>query len=151
VRFRRAGASDIETIRGLWDEYAAEIRPLRAAPWPWSWADVAPLLAAGGAAFLAENEGEAVAFLIASRSRHDIGHVDDLYVRRAHRGKGVAKALLRHVAVAFRERGVTFIALDVDRANEAARSLYEGLGFVPYAERFALGVGELERRLSRSA
>jgi ribosomal protein S18 acetylase RimI-like enzyme len=151
VTVRRAAESDLDALRGLWEEYAAEIRPLRAAPWPWSWGDVAPLLAAGAAAFLAESDGEAVAFLIASRSRPDIGHVDDLYVRPAHRGQGLAKALLRHVAAAFRERGVAFVALDVDRANEAARALYDGLGFIPYAERFALGAAELEQRLSRSA
>jgi ribosomal protein S18 acetylase RimI-like enzyme len=111
---------------------------------------VTPLLAGGAAAFLAEVDGDAVGFLIASRSRPDIGHVNDLYVRASRRGRGVARALLRHVAAAFRDRGVEYVTLDVDRRNSPARTLYDELGFVPYADRLALPVATLEQRLGGS-
>lgn len=141
---RRASSGDLDTIETLWNEYAAEITAYRATPWTWSWEDVGPRLEQG-AAFLAELEGEPIGFLIASRSRADIGHIDDVYVRPAHRRQGVATALLRQLAAAFRERGVEHVALDVDIANEAARTLYDRLGFRAYATRLAAPVGSLDR------
>lgn len=147
VAVRRAGDADLSALRELWTEYADEIARYRTAPWPWSWDDVAPRLR-HGAAFLAERGDEAIGFALASRSRADIGHVEDLYVRPGHRRRGVATALLGHVAQAFGERGVVHVALDVDVGNEAARALYAGLGFESYAARLHADVRELESRLA---
>jgi ribosomal protein S18 acetylase RimI-like enzyme len=147
VAVRRAGDAELSTLRELWKEYASEIGRYRTAPWPWSWEDVAPRLR-HGAAFLAESGGEAIGFAIASRSRADIGHVEDLYVRPAYRRRGVATALLRRLAEAFGERGVVHVALDVDAGNEAARALYAELGFELYAARLYADVGQLEERLA---
>jgi aminoglycoside 3-N-acetyltransferase I len=144
---RRAGDAELSTLRELWTEYANEIGRYRTAPWPWSWEDVAPRLH-HGAAFLAESGGEAIGFAIASRSRNDIGHVEDLYVCAAYRRRGVATALLRHLAEVFAERGVMHVSLDVDAGNEAARALYVGLGFELYAARLYADVVRLEERLA---
>lgn len=146
VTIRRAGADDLELVRTLWDEYAREIDTLRQTPWNWGWEDVEPRLA-HAAVFVAEVGGTPAGFAIASRSRPDIGHVDDLYVRPAHRRRGVAAAILRELARAFHERGVEHVSLDVDTANEPARTLYENLGFVRYADRFSVKVSALEDAL----
>jgi ribosomal protein S18 acetylase RimI-like enzyme len=148
VTIRRAGADDVELVRTLWEEYARAIEALRQTRWKWGWEDVEPRLAQA-AVFLAEVGAAPAGFAIASRSRPDIGHVDDLYVRPAYRRRGVAVSILRELARAFRERGVEHISLDVDAANEAARTLYENLGFVRYADRFAVDVGTLEEELAR--
>jgi ribosomal protein S18 acetylase RimI-like enzyme len=148
VTIRRAGADDLELVRTLWEEYARAIEALRQTPWKWGWEDVEPRLAQA-AVFLAEVGAAPAGFAIASRSRPDIGHVDDLYVRPAYRRRGVAVSILRELARAFHERGVEHISLDVDAANEAARTLYENLGFVRYADRFSVDVGTLEEELAR--
>jgi ribosomal protein S18 acetylase RimI-like enzyme len=148
VRVRRATASDLAAVEDLWQEYAREIAGYRRSPWAWAWEDVQPRLPRA-AVFLAETGEGAIGFAIATRSRPDIGHVDDLYVRPAHRRRGIAAELLRQLVRAFRERGVEHVALDVDVDNEPARRLYERLGFTRYADRFAADVGELEDALGR--
>jgi ribosomal protein S18 acetylase RimI-like enzyme len=148
VRVRRATESDLGTVEELWQEYAREIAGFRRSPWAWTWEDVRPRLRQA-AVFLAETGEGVIGFAIASRSRPDIGHVDDLYVRPAHRRRGVAAELLRYLAHAFRERGVEHVALDIDVGNEPARRLYEKLGFTRYADRFAADVGALAETLAR--
>jgi ribosomal protein S18 acetylase RimI-like enzyme len=148
VTIRRAGDGDLAIVRALWEEYAREIAAVRQTPWNWDWEDVEPRLG-HAAVFLAEVGGAPAGFAIASRSRPDIGHVDDLFVRPAHRRRGVAAAILRELARAFRERGVEHVALDVDAGNETARTLYESFGFTRYADRFFAEVGALEDALAR--
>ena len=58
------------------------------------------------------------------------GWLDHVSVRRAWRGRGVAKALCAASFVALRERGMTEAWLGVDASNPTgALALYEGLGF----------------------
>jgi len=147
VAVRRAVAGDLIRVRELWEEYAHELAESRRTPWTWSWNDVAPRLRNAGV-FVAEVEGRPAGFVIGSRSRGDVGHVEDLYVRPAERGVGIATTLLLALATAFRERGVVHVALDVDAGNEAARALYTRLGFDLYAERFSADVASLEERLA---
>jgi len=146
VTIRRAGERDLATLRELWEECAQELAVWRRVPWTWTWQDVAPRLQNAGI-FLAEAGGRPVGFVIGSRSRADIGHVEELYVRPSYRGSGVATRLLHALMSAFRERGVLHVALDVDTGNAAAEQLYSGLGFTPYAERLSADVGRLERSL----
>jgi ribosomal-protein-alanine N-acetyltransferase len=148
VDTRRAGERDLDLVRVLWEEYAREIASVRRTPWKWDWEDVEPRLG-HAAVFVAEVGGAPAGFAIASRSRPDIGHVDDLYVRPAYRRRGVAAAILRELARAFHERGVEHVALDVDAGNEPARTLYESFGFTRYADRFFVEVGALEDSLAR--
>jgi len=146
IAVRRAGEKDIRALRNLWAQYAEEIGRYRTAPWRWTWEDLAPRLRMA-AAFLAETGGEPIGFAIASRSRPDIGHIEDLWVHPLRRRRGVATALVHHVAQALSERGVAHVALDVDADNDGARALYETLGFVHYADRLAADVARLEERL----
>jgi ribosomal protein S18 acetylase RimI-like enzyme len=96
-------------------------------------------------------DAEPAGFVLASRSRPDIGHVDDLYIRPEHRRGGLAATLLLHVARAFRERGVAHVSLDVDVGNEPARALYGRLGFTPYAQRLSAEVAALEEACRQAA
>lgn len=57
------------------------------------------------------------------------GFVDDLYVRPAARGRGVAAALLGAVRDACTERGVRALHVEVGAENEIARRLYARAGF----------------------
>ncbi len=61
-------------------------------------------------------------------------YLEDLYVRPEARGKGVGRALLRHLARLAKEQGCYRIEWAVLRWNEAAIGFYENLGAVPMDE-----------------
>jgi GNAT superfamily N-acetyltransferase len=54
---------------------------------------------------------------------------EDLVVLPGYRGKGVGKALLRHVIADAKRQGVLRLTLLTDRQNERAQALYRKLGF----------------------
>ena len=58
-------------------------------------------------------------------------YLEDLFVRPAHRGSGVGKALLRHLARLAEERGCGRLEWAVLDWNEPAIRFYRGLGARP--------------------
>jgi [ribosomal protein S18]-alanine N-acetyltransferase len=56
-------------------------------------------------------------------------HINNLAIRSAWRRQGLASTLLIWVLNAAREAGCNRATLEVRRSNDAARHLYEGLGF----------------------
>ena len=62
-----------------------------------------------------------------------LGWLEHVSVRKAWRGRGIAKALIVSSLHVHRERGMEFAALGVDGENPTgALGLYEGLGFRPH-------------------
>lgn len=57
------------------------------------------------------------------------GFVKDIAVAADARGQGIGEALLRTALLAFKERGLSEVALKVHADNMAARRLYARLGF----------------------
>ena len=62
-------------------------------------------------------------------------HVHNLAVNPADRRQGFARLLMRVVLALAARRGVSVALLEVRRSNEAARMLYESLGFRVLATR----------------
>jgi ribosomal-protein-alanine N-acetyltransferase len=56
-------------------------------------------------------------------------HINNVAVRREYRGVGFGTALMRHVLEEARRLGARRATLEVRASNEAARRLYERLGF----------------------
>lgn len=56
-------------------------------------------------------------------------HINNLAIRPARRRQGLARLLLRRVLESAAAAGCDRATLEVRRSNEAARQLYEGLGF----------------------
>ncbi len=54
----------------------------------------------------------------------------DVFTTERHRGRGVAEAVCRHLLEMATMAGATVAYLQVDAANDAARSIYRRLGFV---------------------
>lgn len=57
------------------------------------------------------------------------GFVDDLYVRRSYRGRGLAALALAAVRRACEDYGVRALHVEVGPENDVARRLYERAGF----------------------
>ena len=55
--------------------------------------------------------------------------LEDLFVRREARRRGIARALLQRVLERARERGCRRVELDTNEDNDGAIRLYESLGF----------------------
>jgi ribosomal protein S18 acetylase RimI-like enzyme len=70
------------------------------------------------------NRGYALAFHGKTRAE-----VDSIAVTPAHRGRGVAAALVKRVIGLLRRRGFGTVSINVRPENEAAIRLYRKLGF----------------------
>ena len=57
------------------------------------------------------------------------GHVEDLIVDPAYRGRGLASELMRHVISAAKAENLSRIELNALNNNHGARRIYEELGF----------------------
>jgi ribosomal-protein-alanine N-acetyltransferase len=102
----------------------------RAYPTPWSRSMFAGELAKPNGICVGAFQGEVMlGYLIVARYV-DAWHVMNIAVDVDYRGRGVARAMLRHLfgaTLADRERGYT---LEVRVSNAVAIHLYESLGFV---------------------
>lgn len=67
------------------------------------------------------------------RGRHGI-YLEDLYVRPAYRGQGIARALMRHLARRCVEEGLGRFEWWVLNWNEPAIRFYRSIGAVPMDE-----------------
>jgi mycothiol synthase len=85
--------------------------------------------------FVVRDGAEIVAAARNYPNRNGGGWVDALGVRRAYRGRGLAKALLYRTFGEFHARGVTRMSLGVDAQNPTgATKLYESVGMQPELE-----------------
>ncbi len=57
------------------------------------------------------------------------GFVDEIYVRPAVRGRGIASDVLARLAKALKEAGMTALHLEVNKDNARAKRLYERAHF----------------------
>ena len=83
-------------------------------------------------AYVAEVGGDVVGFASGGRARAAnsvyLGEVYALYVRDAHQGKGIGRALLRAAVVELVKRGLSPIVIWTLFDNPRSRGFYESLG-----------------------
>ncbi len=63
------------------------------------------------------------------RKATKVGSIEILAVGEGHRRKGIATALLEKLFEGFRQKGIDYLTLAVPAEEEAARKLYDKLGF----------------------
>ena len=110
--------------------------------------------------YLAELEHVGVSFCYLARDESDrvLGfcsfwrvldelHINNLAVRGDHRRQGIATALLTAVLDEGARLGIRRATLEVRRSNEAARCLYERLGFAGAGVRYAYYTNPVEDAL----
>ncbi|WP_227353455.1 GNAT family N-acetyltransferase [Haladaptatus salinisoli] len=84
-------------------------------------------LSGSGLVFVSTAEGRPVGYVLATLG--DDAYVAELAVEPAYRREGRATELLQIVVSAARERGYDGVSLTVHEENDAARALYDSLGF----------------------
>jgi [ribosomal protein S18]-alanine N-acetyltransferase len=83
---------------------------------------------------VAEADGLVAGYVVAQCAA-DEGEILNLGVARAHRRRGVGRALVEQVLARLADRGVRVVYLEVRESNAGARRLYEALGFGEVARR----------------
>jgi ribosomal protein S18 acetylase RimI-like enzyme len=132
---RPACAADLEVLLGLHEEFSREdgvaFEPVAAR------AALTGLLREPslGGAWIIEHEGRPAGYLVlcfgySIEFRGRDAFLDEVYVRPAARGRGLARQALEVAQAACLEAGVRALHLEVRRDNQAARDLYRRSGFV---------------------
>ena len=141
-----ATASDeIATVRELFAEYA------RVVDEPRCFGDFEAELASLPGPYRLWLVGEAAACVALRMLDAQTAEMKRLYVRRAHRGRGLGRMLAQTAIGAARAAGCSRIVLDTLPKMREARSLYFALNFVPippYLEKPTPGALCFELRLS---
>ncbi len=73
-------------------------------------------------------DGRAVGYIMYWQIRDEV-QINNVAVHPDFRGKGIGEAAMRLVLKEVREKGATFVTLEVRVSNAAAVRLYEKLGF----------------------
>ena len=96
---------------------------------PWSESSVHSELSNPLSLWLVAEKGGAVAGYIGSQSVLDAADMMNVAVVQKSRRGGVAEALIGSLIARLEEAGVRSLSLEVRVSNDAARALYEKLGF----------------------
>lgn len=83
----------------------------------------------GAVAFVAEQGGRIVGFVLASLGRRSLGHIITIDILPEHRSKGLGKRLMQLAEEALIRSGATRIMLEVDVHNDAGLRFYGALGY----------------------
>ena len=149
MKIRRATSNDEAALRGLWEEFEAEIpEPDGFHPDTWEddWAGMSANIETGGV-FIAEDDEGPVGLAEARAAEAGRWHLETVYVRPRARRQGVAKALVAACAASAGRAGATHVSLDVVSANQLAVDVWHRLGFQPVAVLMATPLDVLVERL----
>ncbi len=80
--------------------------------------------------FLAFVSDEAVAYFSAWPGAGGLGIVEDLFTRKSHRGRGIARALIHHCVDDARSRGAGDVLIGAD-PDDTPKHAYVAMGFRP--------------------
>ncbi|MCC7007809.1 MAG: tRNA (adenosine(37)-N6)-threonylcarbamoyltransferase complex dimerization subunit type 1 TsaB [Acidobacteria bacterium] len=121
---RRLGSrDDLGAVEALQRQTFANPWSADSIRWELQHTDVARL-------YVMEDAGGTVVAYCACWMVFDELHINSLAVDASRRRRGLARRLLTHVLAEAADAGASAATLEVRTSNEAARRLYEGLGFV---------------------
>ena len=95
---------------------------------PWSEEGILEAYRLGTKFFIAENSKQLMGY-IGIKAVIDEGYITNVTVYPQYRGIGVATALINKVFDFAKEKGLSFVSLEVRASNTVAVSLYEKTGF----------------------
>jgi ribosomal-protein-alanine N-acetyltransferase len=124
-RIRPAAPADVDDVAAIERAVFSD---------PWSRHDFAECVTSG-VPFLVAEVGGLVAGYVVAHHAADEGEILNLGVARAHRRRGLGRALVERMLTTLAARGVRAVYLEVRESNAGARRLYETLGFGEVARR----------------
>lgn len=132
----------------LQDLEAVLVLERRAYAFPWSATNFSACLHAQYSAWVVQEASELVAYGIYSVAVGE-ATILNLCVSPTHQRRGLGQQLLLFLLAAAKTEQAQEVFLEVRQSNQAARALYESLGFNQYAERknYYPGVGGRENAL----
>ena len=99
--------------------------------------------------FVAEHDGEVIAFGLAYRARNlpmflpdHYGFLSDLVVTPSWRGRGIGTALVGEITRQLRAQDVTHVQLQVYHNNARARAFWHRVGFTEFVHGLWLDIGK---------
>lgn len=90
----------------------------------------------GRSCFLAAKDGDTLLGYLGMEYIFDEGSITNVAVLPEYRRQGIARALLAALLEEARRLSLTTVTLEVRASNEAAITLYAGMGFLPVGRRF---------------
>ena len=124
----------IEPMTAAWVPQVAALEPLCFST-PWSESGIAAELDNPVSHwYVAVEEGQVRGYA-GGHQVLDEAEVMNIATDPAHRRRGIAEALLRHLCAQLQASGAEFILLEVRESNAPARTLYEKLGFAQVGRR----------------
>jgi len=152
VSLRLAGPEDLESVRSLFVEYAAEIGiDLSFQGFEEELRDLPGKYRQPGGCIVLAFIGEKTAGCAALRPlEKGLCEMKRLFVRDFAKGRGAGKALVRKIVEEAGERGYTFIRLDTLPSMARAQAIYRSLGFYdidPYVYNPVAGSAFMEKKL----
>lgn len=131
VIIREATTEDVDTARRLFREYAAWLgidltfqsfdEELAGLPQPYTRPE--------GFLLLAESAGTIVGCVAAKKLGEGLAEAKRLYVTAEYRGRGIGRQLMEQLIRETQKIGYRAVRLDTLPQMQAARTLYEALGF----------------------
>lgn len=99
-----------------------------------------------------ELAGMAVALVIEQTdwSPPRVGRIDDVWVEKKYRRKGVTRQLINHLLNFFSRHNVSTIALDFLSGNEEAESTWKSFGFKTILKTAIISSAELKRQIGKT-
>ena len=101
-------------------------------PQPWPFSAFEQFLDEPGFLVAATDADEVLGYIVSDVTPNygrDIGHVKDLAVHPGVRGRGLGRRLLDRALTTLSTEGAMLVKLEVREGNDAARSLYDDVGF----------------------
>lgn len=128
VIVERAAAADLDALEGI-------LRASFRAPWTRDMMREELGRSMARVTVLRPGPGEPPVAFVDAWVVADELHVLNVATHPDHRRRGHARALLEEALVFARAEGIGVVTLELRRTNEAARGLYDALGFVPIGVR----------------
>jgi carbonic anhydrase len=154
VTIREATPENVATARRLFREYATWLgvdlsfqsfdQELAGLPQPYTRPD--------GFLLFAESAGTVIGCVAAKKLSEDLAEAKRLYVVAEYRGRGIGRQLMEHLLRETQKIGYRAVRLDTLPQMQAARALYEALGFrriSAYYHNPIAGTVYMERSLAR--
>ena len=96
--------------------------------------------------------GMAVALIMEQTDWHPpgVGRIDDVWVEKEYRRKGVARMLIRNLLHFFSKQNVPTIVLDYVDGNKEAELTWESFGFKTILKTAIISPAELQRQIEKT-